>query len=65
MDAEGRGTIDGSPSLGPAVTIALDWETYVRLSCGRVTVDAVADRVKTDGDTDLASAILRALRVTP
>lgn len=65
VDAEGRGTIDGSPSLGPAVTIALDWETYVRLSCGRVTVDAVADRVKTDGDTDLASAILRALRVTP
>ena len=28
VDAEGRGTIDGSASLGPTVTLSLDWETY-------------------------------------
>ncbi|MER5947395.1 maleylpyruvate isomerase family mycothiol-dependent enzyme [Streptomyces sp. NPDC001904] len=64
VDAEGRGTIDGAPSLGPAATLALDWETYVRLSCGRVTPEAVADRVKIEGDPDLASAILHALVIT-
>ncbi|CAM5341247.1 hypothetical protein SMICM304S_02198 [Streptomyces microflavus] len=36
VDADGRGSIDGSPSLGPAVTLSMDWETYVRLACGRV-----------------------------
>ncbi|MFI7385179.1 maleylpyruvate isomerase family mycothiol-dependent enzyme [Streptomyces sp. NPDC049813] len=65
VDADGRGTVDGAPSLGPAVTLALDWETYVRLACGRVTPEAVTDRIKTEGDTDLATAILASLRVTP
>ncbi|MFJ9039708.1 maleylpyruvate isomerase family mycothiol-dependent enzyme [Streptomyces sp. NPDC102406] len=65
VDADGKGTIDGAPSLGPAVTLALDWETYVRLSCGRVTPEAVADRVKKDGDPALASAIVAALSITP
>jgi len=65
VDAEGRGSIDGAPSLGPAVTISLDWETYVRLACGRVAPEAVSDRVKTEGDPALASAILHAFAVTP
>ncbi|MEW2547077.1 maleylpyruvate isomerase family mycothiol-dependent enzyme [Streptomyces sp. NPDC047002] len=65
VDAEGRGTVDGAPSLGPAVTLALDWETYVRLACGRVRAAAVADRVKVDGDQELADAILREFAVTP
>ncbi|MEU8590903.1 maleylpyruvate isomerase family mycothiol-dependent enzyme [Streptomyces sp. NPDC048664] len=64
VDAEGHATIDGTPSLGPRVSLALDWETYVRLACGRVTADAVADRVKTEGDPDLTAAILRAFAVT-
>ncbi|MEU6840998.1 maleylpyruvate isomerase family mycothiol-dependent enzyme [Streptomyces sp. NPDC046716] len=64
VDAEGNGTIDGAPSLGPAATLALDWETYVRLSCGRVTPESVADRVKIEGDQELASAILHAMVVT-
>ncbi|MEW2175495.1 maleylpyruvate isomerase family mycothiol-dependent enzyme [Streptomyces sp. NPDC005406] len=65
VDAEGRGSVDGAPSLGPAVTLAMDWETYVRLACGRVRASAVADRIKIDGDQDLAAAILRNFAVTP
>ncbi|GGR14466.1 maleylpyruvate isomerase family mycothiol-dependent enzyme [Streptomyces roseolus] len=65
VDAEGRGTIDGAPSLGPAVTLATDWETYVRLACGRVRPAEVADRVKVEGDADLAAAILGHFAVTP
>ncbi|MFD4719100.1 maleylpyruvate isomerase family mycothiol-dependent enzyme [Streptomyces sp. NPDC058423] len=65
VDADGRGTIDGAPSLGPAATLALDWETYVRLAAGRVRPGAVADRIKIEGDADLAAAILDAFAVTP
>ncbi|MEU4267942.1 maleylpyruvate isomerase family mycothiol-dependent enzyme [Streptomyces sp. NPDC026092] len=65
VDAEGRGSVDGAPSLGPAVTLALDWETYVRLACGRVRPAAVADRIKIEGDTELAQAILDNFAVTP
>ncbi|MGW2280864.1 maleylpyruvate isomerase family mycothiol-dependent enzyme [Streptomyces sp. NPDC001770] len=65
VDAEGRGSIDGSPSLGPAVTLAMDWETYYRLACGRVRPSSVADRIKVEGDEDLAAAILHRFAVTP
>ncbi|MFD4568019.1 maleylpyruvate isomerase family mycothiol-dependent enzyme [Streptomyces sp. NPDC058251] len=65
VDADGHGSIDGAPSLGPAATLVLDWETFVRLTCGRVHPDAVSDRIKSEGDPDLASAILRSLAVTP
>ncbi|SCF63337.1 maleylpyruvate isomerase family mycothiol-dependent enzyme [Streptomyces sp. Ncost-T10-10d] len=65
VDAEGRGSVDGSPSLGPAVTLAMDWETYFRLACGRVRAGAVVDRIKVEGDQDLAEAILQNFAVTP
>ncbi|MEU1038170.1 maleylpyruvate isomerase family mycothiol-dependent enzyme [Streptomyces sp. NPDC005551] len=65
VDADGRGSIDGTPSLGPAATLSMDWETYVRLACGRVRADAVADRVKAEGDPELTAAILRNFAVTP
>ncbi|MFH8881813.1 maleylpyruvate isomerase family mycothiol-dependent enzyme [Streptomyces californicus] len=65
VDAEGRGSVDGAPSLGPAVTLSLDWETYVRLACGRVRHTAVADRIKVEGDQELATAILANFAVTP
>jgi uncharacterized protein (TIGR03083 family) len=65
VDSDGRGSIDGSPSLGPLVTLAMDWETYYRLACGRVRATAVPDRIKVDGDTELAAAILREFAVTP
>lgn len=65
VSAEGRGSIDGSVSLGPAVTLAVDWETYMRLACGRVRPEAVAEQVKVEGDQELAAAILRHFAVTP
>ncbi|MFI6941448.1 maleylpyruvate isomerase family mycothiol-dependent enzyme [Streptomyces sp. NPDC050418] len=65
IDAEGKGTIDGAPSLGPAVTLALDWETFYRLATGRVKPAAVADRIKVEGDQALAQAILDNFAVTP
>ncbi|MET7604706.1 maleylpyruvate isomerase family mycothiol-dependent enzyme [Streptomyces avermitilis] len=65
VDAEGRGSIDGTPSLGPAVTLTLDWETYYRLACGRVTADVVKDRIKAEGDPELTAAILLSFAVTP
>ncbi|MYW15771.1 maleylpyruvate isomerase family mycothiol-dependent enzyme [Streptomyces sp. SID2955] len=65
VDIQGRGTVEAVPALGPAATLVLDWETYVRLACGRVTPEAVADRVKTEGDQNLAAAILRHFTVTP
>ncbi|MFF0213331.1 maleylpyruvate isomerase family mycothiol-dependent enzyme [Streptomyces vinaceus] len=65
VDAQGRGTVDGTPSLGPAVTLTTDWETYVRLAAGRVRAGAVADRVKVEGDAELAEAILAHFAVTP
>ncbi|MEU5648848.1 maleylpyruvate isomerase family mycothiol-dependent enzyme [Streptomyces pseudogriseolus] len=65
VDIQGRGTLKTAPALGPAAALALDWETYVRLACGRVTAESVADRVKTEGDQDLAAAILRHFAVTP
>lgn len=65
VDAQGRGTLDEVPSLGPAVQLTMDWETYVRLAAGRVRPAAVADRVKAEGDADLADAILAHFAVTP
>ncbi|MFD5427231.1 maleylpyruvate isomerase family mycothiol-dependent enzyme [Streptomyces sp. NPDC127084] len=65
VDAAGRGTIDGAPALGPAVAFAMDWETYVRLAAGRVKPAAVADRIKVEGDAELAAAILDRFSVTP
>ncbi|MFJ8850454.1 maleylpyruvate isomerase family mycothiol-dependent enzyme [Streptomyces sp. NPDC102437] len=65
VDAEGRGSVDGSPSLGPVVTLAMDWETYYRLACGRVRAAAVAEQIKVEGDQELATAILQNFAVTP
>ncbi|MGW0812516.1 maleylpyruvate isomerase family mycothiol-dependent enzyme [Streptomyces viridiviolaceus] len=64
VDIQGRGTLETAPALGPAATLTLDWETYVRLACGRVTPEAAADRIKTEGDPDLTAAILRNFTVT-
>ncbi|MGA4840732.1 maleylpyruvate isomerase family mycothiol-dependent enzyme [Streptomyces sp. G45] len=65
VDAAGKGTVDNTPSLGPLATIGMDWETYYRLACGRVSYAAVADRVKVEGDPDLGDAILKNFAVTP
>ncbi|THA25391.1 maleylpyruvate isomerase family mycothiol-dependent enzyme [Streptomyces sp. RKND-216] len=65
VDEEGRATVDGSVSLGPTVTLSLDWETYVRLACGRTRPEKVAEDVKIEGDAELAQRILRHFAVTP
>ncbi|KUN32991.1 maleylpyruvate isomerase family mycothiol-dependent enzyme [Streptomyces longwoodensis] len=65
VDIQGRGTVETVPALGPAASFSLDWETFVRLACGRVGPDAVADRVKAEGDPALTTAILRNFAVTP
>ncbi|MEU4209762.1 maleylpyruvate isomerase family mycothiol-dependent enzyme [Streptomyces sp. NPDC026206] len=62
---QGKGSLESTVSLGPAVTFGLDWETYARLACGRVRPEAVADRIKVEGDQALAGAILREFAVTP
>ncbi|WP_089100379.1 maleylpyruvate isomerase family mycothiol-dependent enzyme [Streptomyces hyaluromycini] len=64
IDIQGRGTLEATPALGPAAIFTLDWETYVRLACGRTTPEAVADRVKAEGDQELTAAILRNFAVT-
>ncbi|MEU4653432.1 maleylpyruvate isomerase family mycothiol-dependent enzyme [Streptomyces sp. NPDC023723] len=64
VDIQGRGTLETAPALGPAATLILDWETYVRLACGRTTPEAVSDRVKAEGDPELTTAILRHFTVT-
>ncbi|MGX2996062.1 maleylpyruvate isomerase family mycothiol-dependent enzyme [Streptomyces sp. JNUCC 64] len=65
VDAEGRGSVDGAPSLGPLVTLGTDWETYSRLACGRITAAQAGDRLKTEGDQEFAAAILRDFSLTP
>jgi len=63
VDADGRGTLDESVTLAPDVRLALDWETYVRLACGRIRPEAA--HVKIEGDSDLAARILAHFAVTP
>ena len=65
VNAEGRGSIDSAVSLGPAVTFVVDWETFLRLLCGRIKPAAVTDsRLKVEGDPDLAEAILANIALT-
>ncbi|MFI9150925.1 maleylpyruvate isomerase family mycothiol-dependent enzyme [Streptomyces sp. NPDC053367] len=64
IDIQGRGSLETVPALGPAASFTLDWETFVRLACGRVSPESVADRVKAEGDPELTAAILRNFTVT-
>ncbi|WP_165988860.1 maleylpyruvate isomerase family mycothiol-dependent enzyme [Streptomyces sp. YIM 98790] len=64
VDQDGQGSVSSSPSLGPLVTFTMDWETYSRLACGRVRVRRVADKIKIEGDADLANTILTNFSVT-
>jgi uncharacterized protein (TIGR03083 family) len=47
----------------PTVALWMDWESYSRLACGRVSPDAVD--VAITGDPDLAHRVLDAMAVTP
>ncbi|NDU75396.1 maleylpyruvate isomerase family mycothiol-dependent enzyme [Actinomadura sp. DSM 109109] len=59
---DGRGAWADVPD-SPAARIAMDWETYVRLTAGRCTARDAA--VRTEGDGTLAGRILATMGVTP
>jgi uncharacterized protein (TIGR03083 family) len=63
VDATGRGSMDNAVSLAPDVQFTMDWQTYLRLACGRVRPEAAA--VKIEGDTELAARILDRFALTP
>jgi uncharacterized protein (TIGR03083 family) len=63
VDENGNGTVDSSPSLGPVVTFTTDWETFARLTSGRVRAKKIADRLKVEGDAALAERILSSFPV--
>ncbi|MFG2841725.1 maleylpyruvate isomerase family mycothiol-dependent enzyme [Kitasatospora sp. NPDC048296] len=60
VDAAGRGTVDESISLAPDVQLTMDWETYVRLACGRGRPGPVT----VEGDKELADRVLANFAVT-
>ena len=59
VDADGRG--HWTEPAAPTAELAMDWETYVRLTTGRCTPDAVT--VRTAGDQALASRILAKMNI--
>ncbi|MFB7677559.1 maleylpyruvate isomerase family mycothiol-dependent enzyme [Kitasatospora purpeofusca] len=61
VDSAGRGSVDESISLAPDVQLTLDWETYVRLACGRGRPGSVI----VEGDRELADRVLANFSVTP
>ncbi|MFB7905398.1 maleylpyruvate isomerase family mycothiol-dependent enzyme [Kitasatospora sp. NPDC056076] len=60
VDATGRGSVDESISLAPDVQLTMDWETYVRLACGRGRPGPVS----VEGDKELAERVLATFSVT-
>ncbi|WUI01170.1 maleylpyruvate isomerase family mycothiol-dependent enzyme [Spirillospora sp. NBC_00431] len=61
VDDDGRG--HWAEPDAPTTRLAMDWETYVRLTAGRCGPDAVTVRV--DGDADLGADVLGSMAVTP
>ena len=51
----------------PTITLDAEWETYARLSAGRLDVSGadVLERAHVTGDPDLASRVLESLAITP
>jgi uncharacterized protein (TIGR03083 family) len=47
----------------PQITVRMDWETFVRLACGRV--DPELAKVAAAGDVDQVRAVLAGMAVTP
>ncbi|MCU7823727.1 maleylpyruvate isomerase family mycothiol-dependent enzyme [Kitasatospora sp. DSM 101779] len=65
VNAAGHASVDTSVGLAPDVQFHLDWETYLRLACGRVRPEVAAHTVRVDGDTELAARILAHFALTP
>lgn len=66
VTAEGKGA-DVDPLDDPTIGLTTDWETYSRLTTGRLdtTDPAVLARLELAGDPDLAARIPAALAITP
>ena len=69
VDDEGRG-LELDPLAAPddtTIAITTDWETYARLSAGRLDVAApdVLARITLTGDATLAARIPESLAITP
>jgi uncharacterized protein (TIGR03083 family) len=66
VTADGKGT-DVEPLEHPTIGLTTDWETYARLTTGRLdtTDPAVLAKVELAGDPDLAARIPAALAITP
>jgi uncharacterized protein (TIGR03083 family) len=63
VNPNGRGALVSAGPASPTVTLSLDWETFLRLTCGRVRPEAVD--VKVEGDDELARRVLGRLAITP
>jgi uncharacterized protein (TIGR03083 family) len=63
VGADGRGVLRNEVTLAPTVRLITDWETFVRLTCGRVRPE-VAD-VKPAAPTVLTRRIMANLTVAP
>ncbi|XRQ04759.1 maleylpyruvate isomerase family mycothiol-dependent enzyme [Actinomadura welshii] len=61
VDDDGRGS--WAEPGEPDAELAMDWETYVRLTAGRCTPEAVT--VRLTGDQDLANRVLANMAITP
>ncbi len=60
---DGRGVLRNEVTLAPTMRLITDWETFVRLVCGRVRPEN-AD-VKTEGPAALTKRIMANLAVSP
>jgi len=63
VGAHGRGTLDESVEAAPDVRLAMDWQTFVRLCCGRVRPETAL--VNVIGDQELGMRVLAHLTSTP
>ncbi|WP_033214234.1 maleylpyruvate isomerase family mycothiol-dependent enzyme [Kitasatospora phosalacinea] len=60
---DGRGSVDESVVLAPEVRLSMDWQTFVRLCCGRVRPETAL--VNVIGDQELGTRVLAHLVSTP
>ncbi|MEV7120321.1 maleylpyruvate isomerase family mycothiol-dependent enzyme [Kitasatospora griseola] len=63
VGAHGRGSVDESVEPAPDVRLAMDWQTFVRLCCGRVRPETAL--VNVIGDQELGLRVLAHLASTP
>ncbi|MGH3327604.1 MAG: maleylpyruvate isomerase family mycothiol-dependent enzyme [Streptomycetales bacterium] len=63
VDESGRGSLTQNLAFAPTATLGMQWETFVRLACGRARPDRV--EVSITGDAQLAGRVMAAMTVTP